>query len=283
MKKNIYLLLIIFVNLSAQDRTLIFSTGEPTSTDGYEINWDGNSGQSVSDRFFVNTNMVLEALRLYAKAESDSAMARIILQEDNNGVPGNEIHYWDLNIFTENHGSNSVLILTTDLCIFLNEGNHYWITLQALNDSSQITWLYSNEDVFTYSISNDNGTSWQDTYIGNCGSLLVFAEYVYESEFQEIEGDVNMDGGLNVLDIVLLSNIILSGEYSIDADINLDGGNNVLDIVELVNIILNENPLVQLSTWDYYDINNNSEYFGQLIGPDTFSGNVSLYYFGKAG
>ena len=49
-----------------------------------------------------------------------------------------------------------------------------------------------------------------------------------------------------------------------------------------VNIILNGPSYEQLPTWDYVDINSNSDYFDQLIGPDTFNGNVSLYYFGKA-
>ena len=57
----------------------------------------------------------------------------------------------------------------------------------------------------------------------------------------------------------------------------------VLDIVGLVNFILTDSPSIQLPTWDYVDINSNSDYFGQLIGPETFNGNVSLYYFGKAG
>ena len=51
----------------------------------------------------------------------------------------------------------------------------------------------------------------------------------------------------------------------------------------LVNNILTEPSYEQLPTWDYVDINTNSDYFGQLIGPETFNENVSLYYFGKAG
>ena len=69
----------------------------------------------------------------------------------------------------------------------------------------------------------------------------------------------------------------------IAGDINGDGINNVLDIVGLVNNIITDSPFEPLPTWDYIDINTNSEYFGQLIGPDTFSDRVSLYYFGKAG
>jgi len=51
-------------------------------------------------------------------------------------------------------------------------------------------------------------------------------------------GDVNLDGELNVLDVVTMVNIILSGEFNSLADLNNDNSNNVLDIVQLVNIIL---------------------------------------------
>ncbi len=106
--------------------------------------------------------------------------------------------------------------------------------------------------------------------------------YIYEPEVEETAGDINDDGSLNVLDVVILANAVLTGENLPAGDINGDGVNNVLDIVGLVNIILN-GPYEQLPTWDYVDINTNSDYFDQLIGPDTFNGNVSLYYFGKAG
>jgi len=88
---------------------------------------------------------------------------------------------------------------------------------------------------------------------------------------------------MNVLDVVILANAVLSGENLPAGDINGDGVNNVLDIVSLVNNILHGPSYEQLPTWDYVDINPNSNYFDQLISPDTFEGNVSLYYFGKAG
>jgi len=51
-------------------------------------------------------------------------------------------------------------------------------------------------------------------------------------------GDINDDGEIDVLDIVSLINLILSGEYQSNADINIDGDLNVLDVVSLINIIL---------------------------------------------
>ena len=54
-----------------------------------------------------------------------------------------------------------------------------------------------------------------------------------------ILGDINSDDLLNVLDVVLLVNMVLSGDYDNNADMNQDGVLNVLDVVTLVNIVLN--------------------------------------------
>ena len=283
MKLIIFIITIFASVICAQDRSLIFTTGSPSETEGYTIEWNGTSGQSVSDRIHINGNMVLEALKIYAVADTEPAMARVLLQADNGGVPGEEIYSWDVDISAETHGNNYFLIVTTDLCIYLDEGNDYWLTLHAADTESQITWLYSNNATFTYTTSSDQGENWDSATTGNCGSLSVWAEYIYEPEVEETAGDINEDGSMNVLDVVILANAVLTGEDLPSGDINGDGVNNDLDIVGLVNNILNGPSYEQLPTWDYVDINPNSDYFDQLIGPDTFAGNVSLYYFGKAG
>jgi len=53
-----------------------------------------------------------------------------------------------------------------------------------------------------------------------------------------LAGDINGDGLYNILDVVSLVNIILTGECPELADINADNSCNVLDIVQLVNLIL---------------------------------------------
>ena len=290
----------------AQDRSLIFTTGaplgscfpsnNPCNTDGdcllgetcnppgsHTIEFNGTTGTSLSDRIYISNNMVLEALKIYAQANTVPAMARVVLQTDDGGQPGEEIYSWILDVEEENHGNNYFLIITTDLCIYLDADNYYWLTLHADDPNSQISWYYSNNATFTYTTSSDLGINWEEPSVGNCGSLSVWAEYIYESEIEETIGDINEDGNVNVLDVVILANAVLTGEDLPAGDINGDGVSNVLDIVGLVNIILNGPPSEQLPTWDYVDINTNSDYFDQLIGPDTFNGNVSLYYFGKAG
>ena len=53
-----------------------------------------------------------------------------------------------------------------------------------------------------------------------------------------LQGDINSDGVMNILDVILLINIILNDDYNATADLNSDGLINILDSVILVNIIL---------------------------------------------
>jgi len=53
-----------------------------------------------------------------------------------------------------------------------------------------------------------------------------------------INGDVNSDGVLNILDIVLIVNMVIDNQYNSNADINEDGFLDILDIVVLVNILI---------------------------------------------
>jgi hypothetical protein len=57
-----------------------------------------------------------------------------------------------------------------------------------------------------------------------------------------IQGDINGDGTLNIQDIILIITMVLSGDYSTLADINGDGTLNILDVVLVVFIIINPEP-----------------------------------------
>ena len=68
-----------------------------------------------------------------------------------------------------------------------------------------------------------------------------------------------------------------------NADFNNDDIVNVLDVVSIVNLILFGNTAEPMPLFSLEDINPASDYYEQYIGPETFTGDVSLYYFGKAG
>ncbi len=67
-------------------------------------------------------------------------------------------------------------------------------------------------------------------------------EFQLTSECSEcpdsIEGDTNFDDTVNILDIVIIANCILSDSCDICFDLNSDEVLNILDVVILVNIIL---------------------------------------------
>ena len=78
-------------------------------------------------------------------------------------------------------------------------------------------------------------------------------------------GDINGDGIINVIDIVMAVDLILNGNYDVVADVNEDGYLDVLDVVMLVNWVLNGEPslcdgLTEVELWgEYYDIATTTE------------------------
>ena len=76
-----------------------------------------------------------------------------------------------------------------------------------------------------------------------------FFQYIGEPEddFEvELYGDVNFDGTLNITDVVLMVNFVITQdipteEESLTADMNQDGIINILDVITLVGEILGMN------------------------------------------
>jgi hypothetical protein len=105
-----------------------------------------------------------------------------------------------------------------------------WLGITSF-DQLQYSDIIAEVDVFhEYCIEavNDCGTSDWACDIGHVSSLV---------------GDINEDGSLDVLDIVVIVNIIIEThdptyDEFFTADLNSDGFVNVLDIVILVNTIL---------------------------------------------
>ena len=70
-------------------------------------------------------------------------------------------------------------------------------------------------------------------------------------------GDVNDDGDINIQDVILLVDLVLSNEYNHLADMNGDNIVNIIDVIQLVNIILIED--------DTLIYNNNPDMNGQFL------------------
>ena len=81
--------------------------------------------------------------------------------------------------------------------------------------------------------TNMDGNDDMENYTGTAPDMGAF-------EFSDcgIAGDINLDGNVNILDIINVANCILSDCSDPCADLNGDGSINILDIINLVNIIL---------------------------------------------
>jgi len=106
-----------------------------------------------------------------------------------------------------------------------------WLGYLSGNESSYTDLIPEQGVVYEYCVEAING----------CGS----SEAVCDSGscLSQQLGDVNSDGALNVLDVVILTNIVLgssSGDNIFYYDMNTDGVINVLDIVILVDIIVGD-------------------------------------------
>ena len=118
---------------------------------------------------------------------------------------------------------------STPKIMFEGAGSGHGFAAYPYGEVSQyaLNWL-------KYQVLNDDSI---------CESLLQYpslaSQYLTNIECTaSVVGDVNNDTVVNVQDVVLVVNLVLSSGYSASADINSDGIVNVLDIVQVVNIIL---------------------------------------------
>ena len=108
---------------------------------------------------------------------------------------------------------------------------------QQLNYLEQISYeiiingeFIENDTEISYLIINSNSTEPQ----------VIIPISVEQTDEPGLTGDINGDQVVNILDVVALVNIVISGsEYNESADVNNDGVVNILDVVQLVNIVLN--------------------------------------------
>ncbi len=276
--KNIiaYILILTSLCLSQDTRSTIFSTGTPENEEGYTISGEN----SIANKFSVSTDYAMEAFKVTMAMESQSGSVNVSIHNNNNNQPGEILGSWDLDLVSG--GMREYLIYTFQDCILFDQGQSYWLSVKPNNETTIAKWIYSPDDSYTYSSSNDNQFSWE-TDIGYAGSCKVYAEAFFIPN--AVSGDVNQDSSLNILDVVMIVSHIsgvlgLTDEEQGIADINLDHSIDVLDIVQLITTIINTEHMPYFSLLDF---NPNSDYYNQSIGPETFSNEVSCYYFGKQG
>ena len=105
------------------------------------------------------------------------------------------------------------------------------------------TLITEATESYIFDVNSNGDIVWDYDYPSNMSMIPRAQKYGYDY-FDSISspGDLNEDGTINVLDIIITVNIILGNEdYNSNADVNFDGTVNILDVVNLLNIIIGEN------------------------------------------
>ncbi|MAX69448.1 MAG: hypothetical protein CMP60_07190 [Flavobacteriales bacterium] len=101
-------------------------------------------------------------------------------------------------------------------------------------------------------------------------------DFIEASNYRTL-GDINEDGAINIQDVVLLINLILSNEHNDLADLNNDNISNVLDVVQIINVILYGQEYQECLELDYSTegiLTNLSE---QIFNDDESVNTFSIY------
>ena len=71
------------------------------------------------------------------------------------------------------------------------------------------------------------------------GSRVIIDNITIYRRSKQLKGDVNGDGEVNIADVNIVINHILSGEMDSDCDVNEDQEVNIADVNTIINLILN--------------------------------------------
>ena len=141
--------------------------------------------------------------------------------------------------------------------MIINDSENYLFADMEIAEGSSTDWSYptwpshldhilitnelfddlDNSDIQTIKIDEYLDGGWNE-YDQNISDHRPVALKLYFGS--SINGDVNGDGVVNILDVVAAINIVLSGEYQVSVDLNEDGSVDILDVILIVLIIQGE-------------------------------------------
>ena len=128
------------------------------------------------------------------------------------------------------------LIISSD---FINNLNCRHIAINANNEFVLSDIMLTNHDNY---INIDSFSSGNQMLIFNTNYNDVLSEqinFTININVTNLLGDLNYDGQINVVDVIIVINMILEEQFNSLADINEDEAINIMDVVLLVNLILN--------------------------------------------
>ena len=206
-----------------------------TNSDYYGLSYGGTSTGSITNCNLINTNF---GLKLFD--ETHVIVTNSIFSSNNTfgiglytELPNLEISY---SLFWENVESD---------CMENCPGWGGIWTQYEFEDNLGLLYvdpLFTDDNNWDFNLNNNSPCidSGNPNLFDDDGSISDIGAYSFNNDFCNIQGDLNQDNFVNVLDVVDMVNCILFNDCnSVCFDLNDDNEYNVLDILTIVNIIIN--------------------------------------------
>ena len=170
-----------------------------------------------------------DALHCRTKGIFDPQMIHI----SHKSIRSDEIFSNDIEIITEiiDYSLSDLESVKVHWKYSAEDGPYSQFDLNYISDniySAVFPEINSNAEIEYFIVSTNS--------MGNTASHPIAGWHTFILD--SLYGDISGDNQINIQDVILLINYILSGIYDDLADFNLDGQLNVLDVIELVNLIL---------------------------------------------
>jgi len=257
MKMNRYILLLIVLLIVGCDYAPTEHEHDYTPPDGYVFLWgEFYNIENTTDLSLANNQLTV------IPSEIGQLTNLFWLKLQENQLSGEiPVEIGDMTRLTHLYLSSNQLTGSipseienlTDLTLLWLSYNQLTTLPESIGNLSSLTELYLHNNQLTGEIpeeicnQGDSTPSLENNQLcppyPDCGEGPITSEEDQDTSEcidcpDSIEGDVNGDGEVNVLDIVLISYCILSDNCDECSDWNLDGSVDILDIIIMVNLTL---------------------------------------------
>lgn len=212
----------IYCNNSHPELSNIIINGNNSQNNGGGI-FLNNSSPKLTNLTISGNISVYNGSGIYCLNNSNPVLVNTILWNDSQSEIAGSANIFYSNIQGGWEGEGN--INADPLFVNPNNGN---FTLQPNSpciDAGSEFWILEGDTLVNMH---------PDEYIGDAPDLGA----VEFDGSDMLMGDVNSDGDVNIIDVVMTVNYILSNDFNDFADLNSDGYVDVIDIVLIVNLIL---------------------------------------------
>ncbi len=148
---------------------------------GYEISAD----HSAAVRFpmspiYMNDEYYIHFVSFRLRHEPYAGQVVATVHADDGNSPGEVLISYTINLTGDTE--REYYVYMTSACVGMDFDTYYWMSVGAANDTTDATWLYSQQTYFIQSVSEDGGNTWQEGNYGHGGLGRVRAEQVLNSE-----------------------------------------------------------------------------------------------------